>query len=690
MSTKGSGRRYPESASYFELTTFDPPQPPDSTSQDAAPAYDPSVTLDQEIDLAYLRSPTSLAKRPSSFESSSSPRSSERTVELAYGTPYLLELGLREELTALVWLAGPLSGLLIQPIVGVYSDICSLKWGRRRPFIVVGSVLVTISIVMIAYSREIAAIVLSIFGDKANTEAHSSLTIAVAVSAFYILDFSINAVQACCRALIVDVAPIWQQEEANAWGGRMIGFGNVVGYFMGYINLPSIFPFLGETQLKVLCVIAITWFIITVAITCVSVREIQFVPSHSQKNNAWWKPLFEILRAMRNLPGPVQSVCNVQFWGWLGWFPFLFYSTTWIGKKVRTGNAHTFNDEEKRAGAFALLLFAIISLITGFVLPYISIRNNGEDSTGSSSGSRHRRQRASSWLRRALASVLSLPAIWAMSWWLFGALMFSTYAAHDTFAATAVIALCGISWGAAQWVPFTLMGEYVAYYSSEEVPVDGERTPQRSHGRSRSRGTSRRGYQTVPDDDEDGDSFDGEDFDDANDADDGDATTIFEAPLPAGTGPVGDGENADESRRHRTPTDGSSSSDGPHVAIDFPGTVVGKKKKHRHHHRRQQRHRRSARREQKLEAGIVLGIHNIYIVLPQFVSTFMSAIVFQIINGNSGGGGTEGGASAGEGGVEVDRNDAVGWVLRLGAVWAILAGFIALKVKEVQKKRGVE
>ncbi|CAB4423643.1 unnamed protein product [Rhizophagus irregularis] len=63
------------------------------------------------------------------------------TVELAYGSPYLRSLGLTTELIALVWLAGPLSGLLIQPLVGAISDKSTYKLGRRRPFIIVGGFL---------------------------------------------------------------------------------------------------------------------------------------------------------------------------------------------------------------------------------------------------------------------------------------------------------------------------------------------------------------------------------------------------------------------------------------------------------------------------------------------------------------------------------------------------------------------
>jgi hypothetical protein len=71
------------------------------------------------------------------------------TVEFSYGTPYLLQLGLAKPLVALVWLAGPLSGLFVQPLVGVLSDRCKSRLGRRRPFIIISSLLVVASIYMI-------------------------------------------------------------------------------------------------------------------------------------------------------------------------------------------------------------------------------------------------------------------------------------------------------------------------------------------------------------------------------------------------------------------------------------------------------------------------------------------------------------------------------------------------------------
>lgn len=60
--------------------------------------------------------------------------------EMTYCTPYLLSLGLSKSKLSLVWVAGPLSGLVMQPVVGMVSDRWTGRWGRRRPFMVGGTV----------------------------------------------------------------------------------------------------------------------------------------------------------------------------------------------------------------------------------------------------------------------------------------------------------------------------------------------------------------------------------------------------------------------------------------------------------------------------------------------------------------------------------------------------------------------
>lgn len=113
-------------------------------------------------------------------------------VELSNGTPYLLSLGLSKSLMALVWIAGPLSGALVQPYVGILSDNCRSPLGKRTPFMIAGSAATIISLLALAWAREIVGGFLGIFGaDRASQGVKTSI-IVFAVLWVYILDFSIN------------------------------------------------------------------------------------------------------------------------------------------------------------------------------------------------------------------------------------------------------------------------------------------------------------------------------------------------------------------------------------------------------------------------------------------------------------------------------------------------------------------
>jgi solute carrier family 45 protein 1/2/4 len=113
-------------------------------------------------------------------------------VELSNGSPFLLSLGLSKSLMALVWIAGPLSGTLVQPYVGILSDNCRSPWGKRTPFMAVGSAATVISLLALAWVREIVGGFLGFFGADRESEAVKVSIIVVAVLFVYILDLSIN------------------------------------------------------------------------------------------------------------------------------------------------------------------------------------------------------------------------------------------------------------------------------------------------------------------------------------------------------------------------------------------------------------------------------------------------------------------------------------------------------------------
>ncbi|KAG2198769.1 hypothetical protein INT47_010555 [Mucor saturninus] len=369
------------------------------------------------------------------------------TVELSYGTPYLLSLDLSKEMTALVWLAGPLSGLLVQPLIGAFSDKCTSRLGKRRPFIIVSGILTCLSMVGVAYAKEIGHSFATLFHDEPDVikdVAHGNAII-VAVASFYFLDFTLNAVQAICRALILDVPPLWQQDDANAWSARMSNSAMVIGYFVGFVDLVKYLPWLGDSQVKVFCIVSIVVFLFTLAITCITTKEkVNDKKEDLDNNQPWYSTFFYIVRAFRYLPRPIQTLCNTQFFAWMGWFPFLFYSTQWVSDIYFATHLPSAPEmpidwaEGTRAGSFALLCYSIVSVLAGLIIPALS---------------------------NAFKNVrwLSLLNIYTLSHFTVAIALISSYFVSTVTQATVILAIMGIPWAIVLWVPFSLVGEYVSY-----------------------------------------------------------------------------------------------------------------------------------------------------------------------------------------------------------------------------------
>lgn len=97
-----------------------------------------------------------------------------------------------KSLLAFVWIAGPLSGTLVQPYIGIRSDNCRIPWGKRKPFMVAGAVATAISLLVLAWTREIVQGFLGLFGADPESHGVKVSSICFAIAFVYILDFAIN------------------------------------------------------------------------------------------------------------------------------------------------------------------------------------------------------------------------------------------------------------------------------------------------------------------------------------------------------------------------------------------------------------------------------------------------------------------------------------------------------------------
>jgi hypothetical protein len=97
-----------------------------------------------------------------------------------------------KSLLAFVWIAGPLSGTLVQPYIGIRSDNCRIPWGKRKPFMLAGAAATAFSLLVLAWTREIVHAFLGIFGADPASHGVKVASIVFAIGLVYILDFAIN------------------------------------------------------------------------------------------------------------------------------------------------------------------------------------------------------------------------------------------------------------------------------------------------------------------------------------------------------------------------------------------------------------------------------------------------------------------------------------------------------------------
>ncbi|KAJ6898885.1 sucrose transport protein SUC3-like isoform X1 [Populus alba x Populus x berolinensis] len=166
-------------------------------------------------------------------------------LQLSLLTPYIQTLGIGHAFSSFIWLCGPITGLVVQPCVGIWSDKCSSKFGRRRPFILAGALMISLAVIIIGFSADIGYLL----GD---TEEHCSKfkgtrmrAAFVFVIGFWMLDLANNTVQGPARALLADLSGPDQHNISNAVFCSWMAVGNILGFSAGASGSWSRwFPFL--------------------------------------------------------------------------------------------------------------------------------------------------------------------------------------------------------------------------------------------------------------------------------------------------------------------------------------------------------------------------------------------------------------------------------------------------------------
>ena len=269
-------------------------------------------------------------------------------------------LGANPDDLALFWLAAPVTGLLVQPIIGYLSDnTWHPKWGRRRPFFFIGAVLAAIALFLMPNS--------------------SALWMAVAV--LWMMDAAINVSMEPFRAFVGDKLDPSQQTAGYAMQTFFIGCGAVIASL-----LPTFFESMGVSNVPVGGMVPDTVrysfyagglvFFLAVCWTVFTADELpppDLDTFHKERKHSrnLKVALVEILGGFARMPRTMVQLAFVQFFTWIALFAMWIYTGTAIADNVY-GTTDAQSAAYQDAGNWVGIMFAVysgVSALAAFLLP---------------------------------------------------------------------------------------------------------------------------------------------------------------------------------------------------------------------------------------------------------------------------------------------------------------------------------
>jgi maltose/moltooligosaccharide transporter len=236
-------------------------------------------------------------------------------------------LGADEKDIPILWLAAPLTGLIVQPIIGYYSDRTWTRLGRRRPYFLVGAILASLALIAMP----------------------NSPTLWVAAGLLWILDAAVNVSMEPFRAFVGDLLPKNQRKTGFAMQSLLIGFGAVLSSALPFI-LTNGFGVSREATVespippavKLAFYIGAGVFVAAVLVTILTTRE--YPPDDMQefqrmkRDNAGVGHAFrEIIKGIGMMPKAMKQLSVVQFFTWLALFCMWIYFVPAVGKGLFGG-----------------------------------------------------------------------------------------------------------------------------------------------------------------------------------------------------------------------------------------------------------------------------------------------------------------------------------------------------------------
>nr|WP_298994496.1 MFS transporter [uncultured Polaribacter sp.] len=271
------------------------------------------------------------------------------------------------------WIIAPLMGLIVQPIIGHYSDKTWGRFGRRKPYFLIGAILASIGLILMPQADLFIAFLPALW---------------VGAGFLMIMDASFNIAMEPFRALVGDNLRTDQRTLGFSVQTALIGFGAVVGSWLPYA-LTNWFGVSNETSAGVVPANLIWSFIIGAAVLIISILvtvtttkeyspeemasfDNETVEESEEENSS----LLDIFDDFKKMPATMRQLSWVQFFSWFGLFGMWVFATPAIAQHIY-GLPHTDSSSSvyQDAGDWVGILFGIYNLVSAFyafALPYIA------------------------------------------------------------------------------------------------------------------------------------------------------------------------------------------------------------------------------------------------------------------------------------------------------------------------------
>ena len=279
-------------------------------------------------------------------------------LQLANMSAIYTKLGADADRIPILWLAGPVTGVIIQPIVGSMSDRTWNRLGRRRPYFLVGAIL--------------ASLALFVMPDSA--------ALWMAAGLLWVLDASINISMEPFRAFVADKLDASQRTVGFVMQSFFIGVGATLANLLPYLfrragvtgETPSGVPLSVQYSFKIgaaAFLLAVIWTVVTS--TEDPPEDLEAFRRHKERTRGVRAALAEIGSALREMPLTMRQLAVVQFFTWLGLF------CMWMFFGLTTAR-HVFGAVDEKSplfnrgtewGGVCFAVYSLVCFAVAFALP---------------------------------------------------------------------------------------------------------------------------------------------------------------------------------------------------------------------------------------------------------------------------------------------------------------------------------